>query len=135
MSKVTVRLDKIKITEGQGVTEGDFELRVTVSEGTHSLSWPSANGTANVEKDVDRNIGQEVASYTVNSGTLSKKFNISLLEADKGPFDQDDEGAGSITMDLTPNMSPVTKSTTVSLKRPDAGFQGKVLVTLAASAA
>lgn len=132
MSKIRVDLESVKVIEGQGVGEGDFELRVTVGEGGNKLVWPSANGSTKVEKDVVHGINEEVATYTVNSGTLSKKFTIDVTEVDKGTLGQDDQGHGTVTLDLAPAMTPVTKGVDISLKRPDMGYQGKVNVKLSA---
>lgn len=132
MSKVRVDLKNLKIIEGQGVGEGDFELRVTVKEGSNQCTWPSANGSVHVEKDVVHNIGETVATYSIASGTLTKLFTVDVTEVDKGTLGQDDQGGGSITLAMTPEMAPLSKTVTIPLKRPDMSFLGKVNVTLSA---
>ena len=74
-------------------------------------------------------------TYTVASGTLSKKFTIDVTEVDKGTLGQDDQGQSTLTFDLTPTMTPSTKSAIISLKRPDMSYQGKVKVNLTAQQA
>jgi hypothetical protein len=132
MSKIRVDLQSVKVTEGQGVGEGDFELRVTVAEGKNTQVWPSANGSVKVEKGVVRNINEPVATYNVESGTLSKLFTVDVTEVDKGTLGQDDEGGGTVTLEMTPTMAPLSRTVTIPLKRPDMKFLGKVNVTLSA---
>jgi hypothetical protein len=59
-----------------------------------------------------KSIGKRIATYNVESGTLSKKFTITVREIDKGTLGQDD-GVGSVTFDLTGRMAPSTKSATI----------------------
>ena len=133
MAKIRVDLESVQVTEGQGITEGDFELRVQVQEGANNMVWPSLNSSAKVDKNgAPYTINREVATYTIPSGTLSKKFTMDVTEIDKGMLGQDDYGQGTLTFDLTPTMAPSTKSATISLKRPNMSYQGKVKVTLTA---
>jgi hypothetical protein len=133
MAKIRVDLESVQVTEGQGVGEGDFELRIQVQEGSNDIVWPSLNGSTKVDKGgAAQSIGREVATYTVTSGTLSKRFTIDVTEVDKGTLGQDDQGQATLTFDLTPTMAPSTQSATISLKRPNMGFHGKVKVTLTA---
>jgi hypothetical protein len=132
MAKVRVDLESVQVTEGQGL-DGDFELRVQVQEGANNMVWPSLNSSARVDKNgASYTINREVATYTIASGTLSKKFTMDVTEVDKGTLGQDDYGQGTLTFDLTPAMAPSTKSATISLKRPNMSYQGKVKVTLTA---
>ena len=136
MSKIRVDLESVQVTEGQGIGEGDFELRVQVAEGSNILIWPSLNGSTSVDKGgAAQSINKAIATYTVTSGTLSKKYTIDVTEKDKGTLGQDDQGQGTLTFDLTPNMAPSTKSATISLKRPNMSYEGKVKVTLTAQQA
>ena len=48
---------------------------------------------------------------------------------------QDDYGQGTVTLDLVPNMQPTTKYVTVSLKRPNMQYLGKVKVGISAQVA
>ena len=41
MSKIRVDLESVQVTEGEGIGEGDFELRIQVQEGTNHMVWPS----------------------------------------------------------------------------------------------
>jgi hypothetical protein len=136
MSKIRVDLESVQVTEGQGVGEGDFELRLQVAEGGNLLIWPSLNGSTKVDKGgAAQSINKPIATYTVTSGTLSKKFTIDVTEVDKGTLGQDDQGQSTLTFDLTPTMAPSTKSAIISLKRPDMSYQGKVKVNLTAQQA
>lgn len=136
MSNIRVDLESVQVTEGQGVSEGDFELRIQVQEGSNSITWPTLNGSTRVDNNGPAvTINRAVATYTVNSGTLTKRFTIDVTEVDKGLNGQDDTGQGTLEFDLTPNMAPSTKSVTISLKRPAGGYQGKVKVTMSAQIA
>ena len=131
-----VVLESAQVTDGQGIGEGDFELRIQVSEGNNSFVWPALNSSAKVDKNgAPYTINREVGSYTVTSGTLSKKYTIDVTEVDKGTLGKDDYGQGTLTFDLTPTMAPSTKSVTIDLKRPDMKYQGKVKVTMSAQRA
>jgi hypothetical protein len=133
MSNIRVDLDSVEVTDGQGGIEGDFELRLEVKEGNHHVIWPAGVTWAKVDKNGPPHpIGQKVAIYDVSSGTLSKRFNVTATEVDGGTLGGDDYGSGVITFDLTPNMAPSVKSTTISLKRPNMKYEGKVKVTMAA---
>ena len=134
MSKVRVDLDNVQVVEGQGIGEGNFELNIKVQEGANKVFWPDPYPAYRV---VDQGgaiytIGKTVATYTIDSGTLSKLYNLSVNEIDKGTLGQDDIGAGTLSFDLTPTMAPSTKSVTIDLKRPNMSKLGKVKVTLTA---
>jgi hypothetical protein len=136
MSNIRVDLESVQVIEGQGIGEGDFELRVQVQEGSHQVVWPSLNSSAKIDKNgAPYTINREVATYSVASGTLSKKFQIDLTEVDKGTLGQDDYGSSSISFDLTPNMTPSSKTATISLKRPNMQYLGKVKVAMSAQVA
>ena len=133
MSRIRLDLESVQVTEGQGVSEGDFELRISVQEGDHNIVWPTLNGSTRVDNGGPAvTINRAVATYTVTSGTLTKRFTIDVTEVDKGLNGQDDTGQGTVSFDLTPNMAPSTKYVTISLKRPSGGYQGKVKVTMSA---
>lgn len=131
MSDIHVDLESVQVVEGQGISEGDFELRVQVKEGAHNLVWPSLNGSVKVDKDgPPMTSGQRIATYPVSTGKLSKRYDIELTEEDGGLNGKNDIGEGAVTIDLTPDMAPAVASTTIPLKRPNGKFQGKVKVTL-----
>ena len=133
MSNIRVDLESVQVTDGQGVGEGDFELRLQVQEGSNQVVWPSLNSSAKVDnKGAPYTINRAVATYPVDSGTLSKRFTIDATEVDKGTLGQDDYGQGTISFDLTPDMGPATKSVTISLKRPNMKVEGKVKVVMSA---
>jgi len=125
---------EVKVIEGQGIGEGDFELRVNVSEGNHSMTWPSFNGTQKVDNGGSPSSIEngEVGYYRISSGSLSKMFTINLTEADSG-FNADDTGLGYITFSLTPGMAATTKYADIKLDRKNSKEKGKVRVTLKAS--
>ena len=50
MSKIRVDLESVQVTEGEGIGEGDFELRIQVQEGTNHMVWPSLNSSARIDK-------------------------------------------------------------------------------------
>jgi hypothetical protein len=133
MSKVRVDLESVQVTDGQGVGEGDFELRLQVQEGKTTVVWPSANGSVKVDKGgAAQTINRQVGVYDVPSGTLSKRFAIDVVEVDKGTLGQDDQGQGTLTFDLTPTMAPSSKTATIQLKRPNMKYDGTVKVTMSA---
>lgn len=133
MSKITVQLNKVEVTDGQGIVEGDLELRIQVTEGSNTVVWPSANGSQKVDNGGAQSlITLPVASYNVTSGTLTKSFDISVTEVDGGVYGKDDLGTGKVTIAMTPSMGDTYKSAFISLKRPTMNFNGKVKVTLKA---
>ena len=136
MSRISVAASKIEVLEGQGIGEGDLEIRLNVSEGNHSMTWPSFDGSEKVDnggapKSIENG---EVAYYTVNTGTLSKMFTINVTEADSG-FNADDTGLGYITFSLAPNMQATTQYADIKLNRKNSKEKGKVRVTLKAQVA
>ena len=134
MSNVRVDLESIEVDKGQGVGEGDFELRVQVQEGGNQVVWPALNSFAKVDKEGPPfTINRRIAVYPVSSGTLSKRFTIDVTEVDGGTLGKDDIGQSTVTFDLKPDMAPTTKTATIDLKRPSmAKVNGKVKVTLSA---
>jgi hypothetical protein len=136
MTAIRVDLESVQVTEGQGIGEGDFELRIQVQEGNNNVVWPSLNASAKVDKNgAAYTINQPIATYFVDSGTLSKKFEIDVTEIDKGTLGQYDYGQGTLAFELEPNMEPSTKSATIRLKRPNMGYQGQVKVIMTAQRA
>ncbi len=135
MANVHVDLDSVKVLEGQGIGEGNFELNIKAQEGGNVVHWPDPYpASSKVDQGGGvQSIGKRIATYTVASGTLSKKFTITAREIDKGTLGQDDEGVGWVTFDLTSTMAPVTKSAKIELKRPNMKKTlGEVKVTLTA---
>jgi len=133
MSNIRVNIDSVQVIEGQGVSEGDFELRVQVQEGAHNVVWPALNGWEKVDRNgPPASVNQTVAIYPVSSGKLTKAFKVNLTEVDGGFNGADDTGTGDITLDLTPDMAPAFVSKTISLNRPNGSYAGKVKVTLGA---
>ena len=132
MSRIRVDLESVQVTAGQGIGEGDFELRIQVQEGSNHIVWPSLNGSTKVDKGgAAQSINREVATYTVTS-PLSKRFTIDVTEVDKGTLGQDDQGQSTLTFDLDPTMVPSVKTATIGLKRPSMNVNGTVKVTMTA---
>ena len=73
MSNIRVDLESVQVIDGQGVAEGDFELRIQVQEGNNQVVWPALNSSAKVDKGGDPfTINRQVATYSVNGGTLKQ---------------------------------------------------------------
>jgi hypothetical protein len=133
MSRICVSASSIQVLEGQGIGEGDFEIRLNVNDGNHSLNWPSFEGYEKVDnggaiKGIENG---EIAYYTITSGTLSKMFQVKVTEVDSG-LNADDIGLSNITFDLKPNMTAMTKHADIQLNRINSKEKGKVRVTLKA---
>ncbi|MDZ7637450.1 MAG: hypothetical protein U5J83_04245 [Bryobacterales bacterium] len=134
--KVKVSLHTIQVVDGQGVGEGDFEMRVQVQEGNNSIVWPSANGTVKVDNNgAAHTINRSIGTYTITNGSLTKQFEIDCTEEDGGVLGKDDQGHGTVTFTLTPGMPPTMKYATIGLKRPRMNVNGQVKVGLKAEAA
>ncbi len=133
MSTIRVDLESVQVIEGQGVGEGDFELRIQVQEGNNQIVWPALNSSAKVDKKgAPFTINRQVATYVVNDGKLNKRFTIDVTEVDKGILGQDDYGQATLSFDLTADMAAVTKSATITLERPNMKKLGKVKVVMSA---
>jgi hypothetical protein len=135
MSKFKVELNKIECVDGQGAGEGNLEVRLKISEGAHSVTWPSATGTQKIDNGGSPTAGIDwlIGTYTVDSGTITKSFDIALTEEDSGTLGADDHGSGTISFDLSSSMSPAYKSATMDLFRDHMNkTDGKVKVTLKA---
>src|SRR5207245_2647889 len=101
-SSFQVNLDTVQVKDGQGASEGDFELRLEVrDEENHSFIWPAAHSSSKVDNNAPAlAIKREVGVYEVSSGTVTKRFDIDATEVDKGLNGQDDYGSGYVTFDL-----------------------------------
>jgi hypothetical protein len=74
MSKIRVDLESVQVTEGEGIGEGDFELRIQVQEGTNHMVWPSLNSSARIDKGgAAYTINREIGTYSVSSGTTPRR--------------------------------------------------------------
>jgi len=138
MTKARVSLESVQVKEGQGIGEGDLELRIQVQEGDHNLFWPSVSGSEKVlRKGAVKLIDEEVTTYDLTSPKLSKRFTIRVEEVDKGTLGQNEEGVGTLTFELTPTMGPSPQSTDITLHRPNMQGKplGKVAVTMTAQLA
>jgi len=134
MANIRVVLDHVKVLKGQGIGEGNLEINIKVQEGSNIVHWPAPYPEFSVVDQGGgvKSIGKTVATYAVTSGTLSKKFTISVKEIDKGLLGQDDSGVGWVTFDLTPTMGVVTTPAIINLKRPNMSVLGQVQVMLIA---
>ena len=135
-NKIRLTLNNVSVVEGQGVSEGDFELQIQAVEGSHNVMWPSLNGWTRVDKDgTPFSIDEDIATYTISSDSLTKSINLSVTEIDGGFNGGDDTGSGSVTITMKPGMAPVTKSAYITLDKPNGGKNGKVKVTIKAQVA
>jgi hypothetical protein len=134
MSKVKVSFETVEVDDGQGVLEGDFELRIKFSDGTLEHTWPSSTGTIKVDRGgAVLSPREEIATYEIAPGkTLSKSFTINVEEVDAGPFDQDDVGTGKLTFNLSAGMMSTSKSSVIPLNRLEGKDKGRVIVKLVA---
>jgi hypothetical protein len=115
-STIETRLATVKVTEGQGVSEGAFELQLEVKDDSgKSITWPAQGSSAKVDNNGSTyTIDEQVSLFTI-SGPVSKKYSVHAIEVDKGFNGQNDEGDGSVTFDLTPDMALIPKSATIDL--------------------
>jgi hypothetical protein len=134
MSNFQVMLDTVQVKDGQGASEGDFELRLEVRDDeNHSIIWPAPHSSSKVDNNGPAlPIKREVGTYSITSGTVSKRIDVDATEVDKGLNGQDDYGSGYVTFDLKDGMTPTTKYTNIKLKRPKEGFEGEISVGLVA---
>jgi hypothetical protein len=133
-STYSVGLKSVRANELQNVGEGHFEVRVKVQEGNTTKFWPSASSFANIDRNGTFDIDFEINTYTVSSGTITKIFEITVREDDRGGFNgKDDIGHGTIPFVMEPNLGSVYEETEIPLLRPDGNFQGSVIVGLARS--
>jgi hypothetical protein len=110
-------------------------IDIKVQEGRNKVHWPDPYpATSKVDQGgTVVGISKRVGTYTVESGSLHKLFDIDVTEKDKGTLGQDDTGHGDVTFELKPNMKPDTKSATIDLYRRNMKRKnGKVKVTLSA---
>lgn len=137
MSNIRVELSTVQVTDGQGAGEGDFELRIEVLERTSKgdLSkevWPSRTGTEKVNNNgTPEQIGREVETYAVNSGSIAKNFVILVTEEDTGTLGQDEGGQGIANFVLAPTMPRTPRPVVVPLNN-NGNNEGSVLVLLVA---
>ena len=141
MSNVRVDLAEAAVTDGQGVGEGNFEVRIHVLETMPGIGqvpkviWPALNRTEELNNNGDViTINRLVDTYSIGSGTLTKNFLILVDEEDTGTLGQDEFGQNSVSFTLTPGMCRTTRSALITL-RNNGRNEGQVRVTLAAQAA
>ena len=116
-STIETRLATVKVTEGQGASEGAFELQLEVKDDSgKSITWPAQGSSAKIDNNGSTYTIDEQLSLFAIGGPVSKKYSLHAIEVDKGFNGQNDEGDGSTTFDLTPDMSLSAKSVTIPLK-------------------
>ena len=115
-STIETRLATVKVTKGQGVSEGRLELQLEVKDDSgKSTTWPAQGSSAEIDNNGSTyTIDEQLGLFTIG-GPVSKKYSIHAIEVDKGFNGQNDEGDGSTTFDLTPDMSLTPKSVTIDL--------------------
>ena len=128
-STIETRLASVKVSKGEGVTEGAFELQLEVKDDSgKSTTWPAEGSSAKINKGSTYTIDEQLSLFTI-SGAVSKTYTVFATEVDKGLNGQDDTGQGAITLDLTPDMQLTPKSVLVDLA---GGKQGQIQVDLTA---
>jgi hypothetical protein len=153
MSTAKIYLDCVKVTDGQGVGEGAFEVRIVVyeqgepgdpgappgSDGWYpddpklKLAWPSLHDSTKVKKNgTIKQIDREVGSYDVGTTPLHRSFQVDVTEVDKGTLGEDDHGVKKIEFDLNNGMSSTTKTLNIPLSRPHSKQNGEVQVKMTA---
>jgi hypothetical protein len=138
MSAIDVYLDRVAVTDGQGVGEGAFELNIEVQERqgndyASKLHWPAFGETRKVKKNGDpRAIGAYVGTY-IFSPTSSPDpwFRVQVTEEDTGTLGRDETGEADLRFGMSPTMDRTEKSATITL-RSRGGNEGQVRVTLVA---
>ena len=129
-STIETRLANVKITKGQGVSEGAFELRLEVKDDRgKSTTWPAEGSSAKINNNGSTYTIDEQLSLFKISGPVSKTYSVFATEVDGGLNGKDDTGQKSITLDLTPDMQLTPKSVLVDLA---GGKQGQIQVGLTA---
>jgi hypothetical protein len=138
MSSISVDLDSVQVTDGQGVGEGDFELRIVVLESVpltgyvQKVIWPSSNTTRKVNSNgTPFSIGSHVGTYNVTSGISKKTFLVQVTEDDTGTLGQDEFGQQSIVFDLMAGMSRTERCIPINLNNRGHN-EGQVFVTMSA---
>jgi hypothetical protein len=139
-NQVRVSLDSVQVTNGQGVGEGDLELRIQVLEAVPltghvtRVIWPSINTTRKVNNNgAVTSIGSVVGTYTFSASRITKSFVVQVTEEDTGTLGGDEFGQSSVVFDLFPGMSPNTERVLINLNNRG-NNEGQVLVSLSARA-
>jgi len=97
------------------VSEGAFELQLEVKDDSgKSATWPALGSSAKDNNGSTYTIDEQLSLFTI-SGPVSKKYFIHAIEVDKGFNGQNDDGDGSTTFDLTPDMVLTPKSVAIDL--------------------
>lgn len=113
---IETRLATVKVTDGQGFSEGAFEIQLEVKDDSgKSVTWPALGSSAKVDNNGSTyTIDERLDLFTI-AGPVTKKYSIHAIEVDKGLNGQNDEGDGSVTFDVTPGMSLTPKPATIDL--------------------
>jgi len=115
-STIETRLASVKVSKGEGISEGAFELQLEVKDDSgKSTTWPAQGARAKVDNNGSTyTIDEQLGLFTI-SGPVSKKYSVHAIEVDGGLNGQNDEGDGAVTFDLTPDMTLATKPVTIDL--------------------
>lgn len=115
-SSIETRLADVKVTKGQGISEGAFELQLEVQDDSgKSTTWPAQGSSAKVDNNGSTYTIDEPLSVFTVKGPVTKTYSIFATEVDGGFNGQNDTGKGTVTFDLTPDMSLIPKSATIDL--------------------
>ena len=80
-----------------------------------------------------KTINERAGIYSVDSGTLSKRFTVDVTEVDGERWDRDDIGPSTVTFELGPDTAATTKFAVIDLKQHNLKkYNGKVKAGLSA---
>src|SRR3954471_19922852 len=99
-NRIRLSIVSVKATDGQSsIGEGDFEMRVQATEGSHIAVWPDPLGWRKVDVGGPAcPIDKDIAIYTIASGSLTKTISVDVTEVDGGFNGGDDTGSGTTTI-------------------------------------
>lgn len=128
-------LTGVRAIDGQGVFEGDMEVRVTATQGAGSVIAPGPSTYFSLNPDPQapwNGLNYEINRVSV-SGSRTVTVDIDVLELDSGTLGADDYGSKSVSLTLTCGDSAQVVTPDISLFRDNMGsYDGKVEVRVRA---
>lgn len=121
---VDYTLESVKVTNGEGIGEGAFELRIEVLEVGQSNEliskaiWPGDRSTKQVKKDgTPMPINRPIGTYPAGpeGWNVWKTFVIKVTEEDTGTLGQDEFGSGQVRFDFSEAVCKTTESAKIPL--------------------
>ncbi|HEY8206533.1 MAG TPA: thrombospondin type 3 repeat-containing protein, partial [Myxococcaceae bacterium] len=120
----TVQLEKARVTDGQGLGEGQLELniqgRTVTGNGTDYAFYPSANGTDQFDPGGPWTLmNEQITSIEMNVSDppLAVPVYVDLEEDDSWFNGADDTGSGSTSLTIDCGAAPVSSTLTMNLHR------------------